>query len=123
MAAGTAATDAVNLGQLQSAQSLFTSGIGALQADVSDLFDLRNRDRRDMKQGIASAVAMASAPMPSAPGRLSYAVNGAVFRGEYALGASLMYRIPANVPVAVSAAFSLAGGKNNAARLGVAGEF
>jgi hypothetical protein len=34
-----------------------------------------------------------------------------------------MYRLPGSTPVAVSAGFSYAGNKNNAARVGVAGEF
>jgi autotransporter adhesin len=123
VAAGTATTDAVNLGQLNAATALLGTGITTLQTDVDTLFDLRDRDRRDMKQGVASAIAMANAPMPSAPGRVSYAFNGAVFRGEYAVGGSLMYRIPGNTPVAISAGFSYAGNKNNAARVGVAGEF
>jgi autotransporter adhesin len=123
VAPGISTTDAVNLGQLNTATAAFDNALGAVEADVGALFDLRRGDRRDVKQGIASAVAMANAPMPSAPGRASYAVNGAVFRGEYAVGGSLMYRIPGNVPVAVSAGFSYAGNKNNAARIGVAGEF
>jgi hypothetical protein len=96
--------------------------IADLQSDVGTLFDLRGRDRRDMKQGIASAVAMANAPMPS-PGHVGYAFNGAVFRGEYAVGGSLAYRLPGPRSFAVTAGFSYAGNKNNAARVGVAGEF
>jgi hypothetical protein len=61
--------------------------------------------------------------MPSEPGRVSYAVNGAVFRGEYALGASFLYRVPGNTMFAVGAGVSYGGHKNNAARIGVAGEF
>jgi hypothetical protein len=99
-----------------------TVDIADLQSEVGTLFDLRGRDRRDMKQGIASAVAMANAPMPS-PGHLGYAFNGAVFRGEYAVGGSLAYRLPGPRSFAVTAGFSYAGNKNNAARIGVAGEF
>jgi hypothetical protein len=99
-----------------------TADIADLQSYVGTLFDLRGSDRRDMKQGIASAVAMANAPMPS-PGHLGYAFNGAVFRGEYAVGGSLAYRLPGPRSFAVTAGFSYAGNKNNAARIGVAGEF
>ena len=68
-------------------------------------------------------IAIANAPMPSAPGRISYAVNGATFRGEYALGGSLTYRLPGDTPFAVNVGFSYAGNKNNGVRVGVAGEF
>jgi autotransporter adhesin len=116
------AIEAVN-----STQSTQISGLQAAQAsiesDVDTLFDLRSRDRRDMKQGIAAAMAIAPAPMPSEPGRISYAVNGATFRGEYALGGSLMYRLPGRTPFAVNVGFSYGGNKNNGARIGVAGEF
>jgi autotransporter adhesin len=158
VATGTAATDAVNVAQLNAvnaevAEDIFfldavtsahtdqitaiqavdatqTSQIAALEAtnlsfgsDINTLFDLRKSDRRDMKQGVASAMAMAAAPMPSGPGRIAYAVNGATFRGEYAVGGSLTYRLNTRAPMAVNVGFSYAGNKNNGARIGVAGEF
>jgi trimeric autotransporter adhesin len=109
-------TQSGQIGALQSGQEL-------LSGQVDTLFDLRRSDRRDMKQGVAAAMSMASAPMPSEPGRISYAVNGATFRGEYALGGSLMYRLPGRTPFAVNVGFSYGGNKNNGARIGVAGEF
>jgi len=158
VAAGTAATDAVNVAQLNAVNaevsedivfldaitSIHTDQITEIQAvdtaqsnqiaalqeasssltsNIDTLFDLRRSDRRDMKQGVASAMAMASAPMPSEPGRIAYAVNGATFRGEYALGGSLTYRLKGRMPMAVNVGFSYAGNKNNGARIGVAGEF
>ena len=154
VAAGVAATDAVNVAQLaevaedtffldaitsihtdqieaiQAVDATQTSQIAALEAtslsfgsDINTLFDLRRSDRRDMKQGVASAMAMAAAPMPSGPGRIAYAVNGATFRGEYAVGGSLTYRLNTRAPMAVNVGFSYAGNKNNGARIGVAGEF
>jgi len=95
----------------------------ALSTRVDDLFDLSRLDRRDARKGIAAAVAIGTAPMPSAPGRTSYVFNVATFRGEQALGGSLMHRIGGENAFAVSAGFSLAGKRNNAARVGVAGEF
>ena len=97
--------------------------IPALQADIGELFDLRRLDRREMRQGIAAAAAMGSAPMPSAPGRTSYVLNGSSFRGQQALGGSFMHRLDTRSPFAISAGFSYAGNKNNVARIGVAGEF
>jgi hypothetical protein len=126
----TTATQTTQISALQTTTATHTTQISALQAaetslanDIGTLFDLRSRDRRDMKQGVATAIAIANAPMPSAPGKVSYAVNGARFRGEYAVGGSLMYRLPGDTPFAVNAGFSYAGNKNNGVRLGVAGEF
>lgn len=76
-----------------------------------------------MKQGVASAVAMANAPMPSNPGGVSYALNGATFRGEYAVGGSLNFRLNTENPMALGVGFSYAGNKNNSARVGISGEF
>jgi autotransporter adhesin len=130
VAAGTAGTDAVNVSQLTAATAGISADVTALEAaqssmalDIDTLFDLRSRDRRDMKQGVAAAMSMAQAPMPSGPGRVSYAVNGAAFRGEYAVGASLNYRLNTEAPMAVSVSASFAGHKSNGFRLGVAGEF
>ena len=63
------------------------------------------------------------APMPSNPGGISYAANGATFRGEYAVGGSLMYRLNTQTPMALSVGASFAGNKNNGARIGISGEF
>ena len=133
VAAGTSPTDAVNLGQLNAvAQSISgqTSAISALQTlsasqqgQIDTLFDLRSLDRRDMRQGIATALAMGAAPMPSAPGRTSYVFNLATFRGEQAIGGALMHRLNTSDPLAVTVGFSYAGNRNNGARVGVAGEF
>ena len=122
-------TDAVNGSQLfatNQALAAMSSQIGAIpgmQNDISNLYDLRRQDRKDMRQGVASAIAMANAPIPSNPGGVSYAVNGAAFRGEYAVGGSVSYRLNTENPTALSVGFSYAGNKNNGVRVGVAGEF
>ncbi len=110
-----ASIEALNLAQ--------TGAIDNLNNRVSVLFDLREEDRRDMRQGIAAATAMGHAPFPSEPGRTSYVLNGATFRGEQAVGGSLMHRLKSDVPIAIGVGFSFAGNKNNAFRAGVAGEF
>ena len=68
-------------------------------------------------------MALAAAPMPSAPGRTSYTFNLATFRGEHAVGASIMHRFEASEPLAITAGFAYAGDKNAGGRLGIAGEF
>jgi hypothetical protein len=69
------------------------------------------------------AIANGHGVMPSKPGRVSYAVIGAHFRGTNAVGGSMMYRLNTASPIALGVGFSYAGNKNNAVRLGVAGEF
>ena len=130
VAAGTAATDAVNVSQLTTATAGIATSIAAinssilgLQGDVSNLYELRREDRKDARQGIAAAVAMADAPLPSRPGGVSYVINGATFRGEYALGGSMMYRLNTESPLAVGLGVSSGGNKNTAVKVGIAGEF
>jgi hypothetical protein len=115
-AAGTLGANSNIIPDLQSAQ-------GLLADRVDILFDLRKSDRRDSREGIAAGMAMADAPMPSAAGRTSYAVNVATFRGQQAVSASLRHRLDTSMPLAVNASFSYAGNRNNGARVGVAGEF
>jgi hypothetical protein len=103
--------------------SALQSGQLALSGQVDSLFDLRRMDRRDTRQGIAAAVAIGNAAMPSGPGRTSYVFNGATFRGEYAVGGAISHRLNTVEPFAVTAGFSIAGNKNNAVKVGVAGEF
>ncbi|MEO7814965.1 MAG: hypothetical protein ABIR87_05925 [Sphingomicrobium sp.] len=123
LAAGTAPTDAVNVSQLNAATSSFNAGLAAAQGDIDNLYSMQRRDRRDMKQGVAAAVAIANSPLPSGPGKVSYAVNGAMFRGEYAIGGSMNYRLNTDAPLAIGIGVSHGGGKNTAVRVGVAGEF
>ena len=103
--------------------SSMANQVAELSSDIGNLYELRDADRRDMKQGIAGAIAMANAPFPSEPGGVSYAINGAAFRGEYAVGGAVSYRLNRSAPTAVSVGFSYAGNKNNGVRIGVAGEF
>jgi hypothetical protein len=122
----TTTNQATQITALQAADAALDTRVSALEiatGQIDTLFDLRRTDRRDMKQGVAAAMSMAQAPMPSGPGRISYAVNGATFRGEYAVGASLNYRLNTQAPMMVSVGASYAGNKNNGFRVGVAGEF
>jgi autotransporter adhesin len=80
-----------------------------------------NSNRREARRGIAAAVALA--PAPSGPGRTSYAANTAVYRGEVAVSASVAHRFNTDRPFALTAGISYSGGKDTAARVGVAGEF
>ncbi len=125
-AAGTIGRDTSlfsNVAALQTSSASLQSALTAMGGQVTSLFDLRELDRRDFKKGVAAAVAMGQAAFPSAPGKTSYVLNGSVFRGEPAVGGSLMHRFDSDTPIAFGVGFSVAGKKNNAFRAGVAGEF
>jgi len=81
------------------------------------------RSNREARQGIAAAMAMTSASMPSMPGRTSWTVNGATFRGEWAGGIAMAHRLDAPIPIAVTAGFSYSEASRQGARVGLAGEF
>ena len=59
--------------------------------------------------------------MPSRDGGISYSLHGSAYRGQYALGGSMKYRI--NRSAAVDFGVSYAGHNDTAFRLGVSGEF
>lgn len=115
---------------LQASVATHNSAIAAIQAldtqqtaQINTLFDMVNHNRDEARRGIAAAVAMASAPFPSEPGKVSYAANTAVYHGQWAFSASLSYRIPGDTAFAITAGVSHSGGNDTAARFGVAGEF
>nr|WP_259371362.1 hypothetical protein [Parasphingorhabdus cellanae] len=51
--------------------------IMALEGQVTKLFDLAKIERRETNRGIVAAIALTTAPFPSAPGKTSYTANGA----------------------------------------------
>ncbi len=147
VAAGTASTDAANVGQLGAAGSSVARALGGgATADATGVvsspryalymgtFDnvgsaldalstFATDARLEARRGIAAAMAMSSAPMPSAPGRTSWTVNAAEFNGEAALGGSIAHRFGSGErPLAVSAGFSHSG-RESAFRVGMSGEF
>ncbi len=97
--------------------------VDAVESGLASLTDYAVDSRREARKGVAAAMAMTTAPMPSLPGRTSWAVNGATFRGEYGFGASLAHRLDTAVPMALTAGYAFAGDANHGVRLGVAGEF
>ena len=109
--------------------SLPTDGRGGLDgAGAAERFDglASGSDALAVGPGLggsAATVAMTPVQIPSEPGRFTYAINGSAYRGAYATGGSMMYRLPTKNPMAVGFGFSRAGGKNSAVRFGVAGEF
>jgi len=75
VAAGTKPTDAVNLGQLESATDNLSNQVNALRGDVHRM------DNR-LSAGVAAAMATASLPQAYLPGKTMMSVAGATWRGE-----------------------------------------
>lgn len=147
VAAGVASSDAATVGQLQTSGASVAAALGggatvradgsltapsysvagvnydnvgsALNGVVSLSYDIRTEARR----GIAATTAMATAPMPSEPGRTSWVANTAIFRGELGFGGSIAHRFDTKVPLAITAGFGYAKGGNSIGRVGMAGEF
>lgn len=94
-----------------------------LQAQIGGLQDQIRDNQREARRGVAAAMSMTPAPMPSKAGRTSWAMNTSTFRGEFGVGGSLAYRLDTNVPVALTAGYAYGGGDNHGARVGLAGGF
>jgi hypothetical protein len=86
-------------------------------------FEPQSGQVQQLYSGVAAAVAISSAPMPSAPGRTTWSVNAAAFQSEVGGGFSLAYRLPTNIPIAVTASYGSGGAYANVGRIGLMGEF
>ncbi|MFK3647875.1 hypothetical protein ACI2IY_05480 [Lysobacter enzymogenes] len=95
VAAGTAATDAVNVGQLQGGikdavvqANGYTDGqVAAVRNDVWKLGGDVRRLERDMQSGIATAIAIK--PAPYVAGRTTYYAGFGAYKSQAAFGVSL----------------------------------
>ncbi|MCC8969635.1 beta strand repeat-containing protein [Bradyrhizobium brasilense] len=124
-------TDAVNLNQLAATaaadRSYTDTQVGGLRNDMSRGFAmLDNRIsgvQKEERQGIAAAMAMTSSPMPSAPGKTTWAANTALFKREVGIGASFAHRFATAIPIAFTGGVSWAGNDNLGGRVGLMGEF
>lgn len=116
VAPGVGPNDAATFGQLSSVASGIQGQIGGLQSQI-------NNNQTESRRGIAAAVATANAPMPSAPGRLSYQVRASTFEGQTGFGLSLAYRLNTTVPIAVVGGYGSGGGVENTGHVGLQGEF
>jgi autotransporter adhesin len=104
-------TDAPNLSQVKDLISgtVFNTQIRPVQAEL--------------RRGIAATAALPSVFMPSVPGRSSFAMNGATFAGENAMGFSYAYRLKVGLPALITAGYATSGGNEHVARIGFAVEF
>jgi autotransporter adhesin len=92
------------------------SQIGSLQAQIGN-------NLTEARRGIAAAVAAASAPMPSAPGKTTWQVRGSAFHGEGGFGVGFAHRLNTAMPFTVVGGYGNGGGTEHTAYLGVGGEF
>lgn len=114
-------------------QVVTTDAAGNLAALPIDLAGLDQRidgvaayareGRREARQGIAAAMAMTAAAMPSRPGKTSWSGNTATYKGEWAAGFAVAHRLDVAIPIAINAGASLSGNSFAGARVGVSGEF
>lgn len=114
-------------------QVVTTDAAGNLAALPIDLAGLDQRidgvaayareGRREARQGIAAAMAMTAAAMPSRPGKTSWSGNTATYKGEWAAGFAVAHRLDIVIPVAINAGVSLTGNSFGGARMGLSGEF
>lgn len=128
-------TDAVNGSQLYASYQAINAAMGqsvgglaqavdALTTIVNQLDARQAAAQKEARAGIAAAVALVNAPMPSAPGKTSWAGNVARFRDQTAMGFSLAHRLDTNKPLAMTAGLSFTPGTGDkVGRIGMAGEF
>jgi autotransporter adhesin len=123
VAAGIAPTDAVNVSQLTNTAAGFTGITSGLQSQITGLQGQIFDNRSEARRGIAAAVATASAPMPSAPGKTTWQLRASTFQGETGLGFGVAHRLNLNIPLDVIAGYGNGGGNQHTAYVGVGGEF
>jgi hypothetical protein len=82
---------------------------------------LQQQDNLD-RYGIATALAMTNASMPSAPDLTSWTMNATEYRGEQALGGALAHRFNTTVPFAIHVGFAISGSTRTVSA-GFQGEF
>lgn len=97
--------------------------VAGLESEVGSVNRYARESRREARGGIAAAMAMTSAPMPSAPGRTSWATNYANFKGSSGFGAAVAYRLDTTASLALTAGYSYGGDDNHGFRVGMQGEF
>ncbi|GLQ91768.1 YadA-like family protein [Dyella acidisoli] len=110
VAAGSQATDAVNVGQLQNLQDWTGQ-------KIDDLQQLINRNQRQANRGIASSAALVN-NMPYVPGKVALSAGAATYRSESAVGIAIS-RWSKNGRVNINAGVSAAKGDSPIFRVGV----
>jgi len=100
---------------LEQETTLLSNQISGVQNALSQL-------KRETRFGIADAMAMAPAPMPSAPGKTTWTVNVSEYHDSVGQAVSFAHRLNTAAPFVVTGGVSF-GPSNVSVRLGVGGEF
>jgi autotransporter adhesin len=79
--------------------------------------------QRESRRGIAATAALATAMMPSAPGKTTISANSGFFHSDVGLGVAIAHRLNFPIPVIVQGAYANSGGTQHVGRVGVAVEF
>lgn len=116
--AGTATTDAVNVGQLNTAIAGVNTTLSALTSSVGSLSSLVDSNRKRSDAGIATAVAL-SGGMFLPDKRINLTANVGAFRDEVAVAAQLGVLVSENVALNAGVATSLHSYGGTAVRGGV----
>jgi autotransporter adhesin len=99
------------------------NAVNSLGAGLSELASQVQANKREARQGVAIAFAGVNASMPSAPGRTSWVINAATYKGEAALAGSLAHRLDVAMPLAITAGVSVGMRNSVAVKGGLQGEF
>jgi len=91
--------------------------------EFGELRDYAQESRKESRQGIAAAMAMAAAPTPTAVGKTSWAANVGVFKDEVAFGAAFAHRIDFAGVTNVTGGYAYGGEDSHGFRVGLSGEF
>ena len=102
-------TDAINGSQLY-------KSVTALNQEIVGV-------RREAREGIAGALALTAAPLPSAAGKTTYAANFGFFKDAAAFGGSFAHRLDTNLPLALTGGIAVSGKGTLGGRVGAVGEF
>jgi hypothetical protein len=116
------ATTNANLATTNANVAALGAGLATTNQNLIGVRSLAFSIRREAREGAASAMALSTAPMPSAPGRTSWTVNAAEFHGQPGGGGSVAHRLVTSARFAVTAGFAFSGASNGG-RVGFSGEF
>lgn len=108
-AISSSSTDAINGSQLYKSITGLSTQIQAAQQEA--------------RNGIAGALAITSASMPSSAGKTTWATNAATFQGSYAFGAAFAHRFDTDIKFAMTGGAAYSGSGTIMGRIGLMGEF
>lgn len=118
-----AASRAAQVGPTQVLTTDAAGNIASVDIDLNRISSDMKDMRKEARQGIAAAMAMTSAPTPSAPGKTAWAGNVAAFKGEMATSFAMAHTFDASYPVTFNASVGYAPGGSAGVRMGLSGEF